>query len=121
MYEWRAGLPLAGCYGDFDGDGRRDCALLLASPAGDKVLPHVFLAREETHRMFALNPVTDPYGFNEDRFLWPGPFCLKKPETGLFEAFDQATAVVGDVIQVGWHGYVWRPDAERFDTLQVLD
>ena len=85
------------------------------------MLPHIFLAREGGYRVFTLNPVTDPYGFNEDRFLWPGPFCLKKPETGLFEAFDEETTVVGDVIQVGWHGYVWRPGTERFEALQVLD
>ncbi len=121
VYESRRGLLLAGCYGDFDGDGRRDYALLLASAAGDKVLPHVFLARGGGYRVVALDPVTDPYGFNQDRSLWPGPFCLKKPETGVFKSFDEETTVVGDVIQVGWYGYVWRRKAERFEALQVLD
>ncbi len=59
---------LAGCYGDFNGDGRRDYALLLQG-AGGEVIPHVFVAVPPRYRVFALPKVTDPYGYNEDHTL----------------------------------------------------
>lgn len=121
VYKGRVGLLVAGCYGDFDGDGRRDYALLLASAEGDKALPYVFLARGTGYLVVVLDPVVDPYGFNRDRSLWPGPFCLKKPATGVFKGFDEETTVVGDVIQVGWYGYVWRRNVNQFEALQVID
>jgi hypothetical protein len=122
VYERRAGLLLAGCYGDFDGDGRRDYALLLASASGDKVLPHVFLARGGRYRVVVLDPVTDPYGFNEDPFSLAWSVLSKRPRSGVFEGFDdEKTTVVGDVIQVGWYGYAWRRKGERFEAIQVQD
>ncbi len=111
---------LAGCYGDFNGDGRRDYALLLQG-AGGEVIPHVFLAVPPRYRVFALPKVTDPYGFSEDRTLWPGPFCRKKPANGQYKAFESSVRVVGDVIQVGWYGYYWSPDAMRFEAVLIQD
>jgi hypothetical protein len=112
---------LAGCYGDFNGDGRRDYALLLQG-AGGEVIPHVFLAVPPRYRVFALPKVTDPYGFNEDRTLWPGPFCQKKPANGQFKFLESGSVhVVGDVIQVGWYGYYWSPDTVRFEAVLIQD
>ncbi len=112
---------LAGCYGDFNGDGRRDYALLLRS-AGGEVIPHVFLAVPPRYLVSTLPKVTDPYGFNEDRTLWPGPFCHKKPASGQYKFLESGSVhVVGDVIQVGWYGYYWSPDTVRFEAVLIQD
>ncbi len=111
---------LAGCYGDFNGDGRRDYALLLQG-AGGEVIPHVFLAVPPHYRAFALPKVTDPYGFNEDQTLWPGPFCRQKPPNGQYKAFESSVRVIGDVIQVGWYGYYWSPKTMRFEPVLIQD
>ncbi len=112
---------LAGCYGDFNGDGRRDYALLLQREGGE-VIPHVFVAAPPRYRVFALPKVTDPYGFNEDRTLWPGPFCQKKPADGQYKFLESGSVhVVGDVIQVGWYGYYWSPDTMRFEAVLIQD
>jgi len=112
---------LAGCYGDFKGDGRRDYALLMRAADGE-VIPHVFLAAPSRYRVFKLPRVTDPYGFNENRTLWPGPFCHKKPAGGQYKFLEGGSVhVVGDVIQVGWYGYYWSPGTKRFTAVQIQD
>lgn len=83
---------LAGCYGDFNGDGRRDYALLLQG-AGAEVIPP----------------------------LWPGPYCRNKPPNGQYKAFESSVRVVGDVIQVGWYGYYWLPKTMRFEAVLIQD
>ncbi len=112
---------LAGCYEDFNGDGRRDYALLLQGGGGE-VIPYVFLAVPPRYRVFALPKVTDPYGFNEDRTLWPGPFCQKKPANGQYKFLESGSVhVVGDVMQVGWYGYYWSPDKKGFEAVLIQD
>jgi len=112
---------LAGCYGDFNGDGSRDYALLLQGTGGE-VIPHVFLAAPPGYRIITLPKVTDPYGFNEDRTLWPGPFCQKKPTSGQYKVLEGGSVhVVGDVIQVGWYAYYWSPDTMRFEAVLIQD
>ncbi len=112
---------LAGCYGDFDSDGRRDYALLLQG-AGGEVIPHVFVAVPPRYRVFVLPKVTDPYGFGEDRTLWPGPFCQKRPANGQYKFLESGSVhVVGDVIQVGWYGYYWSPEVKRFEAVLIQD
>ncbi len=112
---------LAGCYGDFDGDGQRDYALLLREVGGTKVIAHVFLARTPRYLVFALGRITDPYGFNEDPSLWPGPFCKRKPRSGRYRALDSEIRVFGDVIQVGWYAYYWLPAEQRFQDVLIED
>ncbi len=112
---------LAGCYGDFDGDGRRDYALLLREVGGTKVIAYVFLARTPRYLAFPLGPITDPYGFNEDTSLWPGPFCHRKPENGTFRALESEIRVFGDIIQVGWYAHYWLPAEQRFQGVLVED
>lgn len=112
---------LAGCYGDFTGDGRRGYALLLQGEGG-VVIPHVFVAVPPRYRAFKLPKVVDPYGFNEDQRLWPGPFCLKKPAGGQFKFLEIGSVhVVGDVIEVGWYAYYWSPDKAGFEAVLVKD
>jgi hypothetical protein len=112
---------LAGCYGDFNGDGRRDYALLLQG-VGGQVIPHVFVAVPPRYRIFKLPKVTDPYGFNEDHALWPGPFCQKKPPSGQYKFLESGSVrVVGDVVQVCWYGYYWLPDKMRFEAVLIQD
>ncbi len=120
VYNQRRQL-LAGCYGDFDGDGRRDYALLLRKADGSDVIPHIFLARPPGYSIIALDKVTDPYGFNEDHSLWPGPFCHGKPKDGIFQALESRIRVFGDVMQVGWYAYYWLPQEQRFQTVLVED
>jgi hypothetical protein len=80
----------AGCIGDFNGDGRPDMALLMKRQR-------------------------DPYGFNEDTSVWPGPFCHPKPPNGVFESEVGGKAtVVGDLFTIGWLTYFWSTDANRF-------
>lgn len=117
----QSGGLLAGCYGDFDGDGRRDYALLLREVGGTNVKAYVFLARSPRYIAVALGRVTDPYGFNEDPSLWPGPFCYRKPENGTYKALESEIRVFGDVIQVGWYAYYWLPAEQRFQGVLVED
>lgn len=113
---------LAGCYGDFDGDGRRDYALLLREVGGTKVVPYVFLARPPHYVAFALGRIVDPYGFGEDPSVWPGPFCHRKPENRLYPALEgHVIHVFGDVIQVGWYVYYWLPAEQRFQSVLIAD
>lgn len=117
----RSGL-LAGCSGDFDGDGRRDYALLLREIGGTNIVPYVFLARPPRYVAVALGRIVDPYGFGEDRSLWPGPFCHNKPGNGIYTALEgQTIRVVGDVIQVGWYAYYWVPAEQRFQDVLIAD
>lgn len=112
---------LAGCYGDFNGDGNRDYALLLQGSGGE-VIPHVFVAALPHYRVYKLPKVTDPYGFNEDHTLWPGPFCQKKPADGQYKFLENGSVhVVGDVIQVGWYGYYWSPEKREFEAILIQD
>ena len=46
----RVGALVAGCSGDFDGDGVRDYVVLLRRQIDGFFLPHVFLARGDTFR-----------------------------------------------------------------------
>jgi hypothetical protein len=112
---------LAGCYGDFDGDGQRDYALLLREVGGTKVIARVFLARTPRYLVFALGPIIDPYGFNEDPTLWPGPFCQRIPTDGRYRALESEIHVFGDVIRVGWYAYYWLPAEQRFQDVLVAD
>lgn len=118
----QSGRLLAGCYGDFSGVGRRDYALLLREFGGARVVPYVFLARPPHYVAFALGRIVDPYGFGEDRSLWPGPFCHRKPGNGMYRVLEgQMIRVVGDVIQVGWYAYYWLPAEQRFQDVLIAD
>lgn len=123
MVDSRAsGSLLAGCIGDFDGDGVSDIALLLRRQRDGTAVPVVFRARPSGYDVIELDRVTDPYGFNEDPAVWPGPFCLPKPQGGVFRSdVGGAAIVVGDLFTVGWRTYYWNPAARRFDNLLTSD
>ena len=84
-------------------------------------MAYVFLARSPRYIAVALGRVTDPYGFNEDPSLWPGPFCYRKPENATYKALESEIRVFGDVIQVGWYAYYWLPAEQRFQGVLVDD
>jgi len=112
---------LAGCYGDFDGDGRRDYALLLKEVGGRKVAAYAFLSRPQRYLAIPLGGVSDPYGFNQDPTKWPGPFCKRRPGNGRYKALGDEIAVFGDIIQVGWYAHYWLPAEQRFQDVQIQD
>ena len=114
---------LAGCIGDFDGDGRADVALLMKRARDSAVAAFVFEARGTSYHVTRIEGITDPYGFAEDKTVWPGPFCIPKPASGIFtEAVEgQKTNVVGDLFTIGWKTSFWNPAAGRFDATLTSD
>ena len=116
------GALVAGCAGDFKGDGSRDYVILLRRDVDGRYASHVFLTRGRTFDVIALeSPVTDDSS-------WFGPFCRRKPKTGIFRPPDfdgtgQPTAihVVGDLFTVGWWTYYWRPELRRFEAILTTD
>ncbi|HET7342677.1 MAG TPA: hypothetical protein VFL90_14535 [Methylomirabilota bacterium] len=114
---------LAGCLGDFRGDGREDLALLLTRERDGAAVPVVLRARPPGWDVIELGEVTDPYGFQVDRTAWPGPFCTPKPRSGVLrsEVAGDTAIVVGDLLTVGWRTYFWDPGAGRFDSLLTND
>ena len=119
----RPGRLLAGCIGDFDGDGRADVALLMTRARDAAVAAFVFAARGTSYHATRIEGITDPYGFSEDKSVWPGPFCIPKPSSGVFtEAVEgQKINVVGDLFTIGWKTYFWNPPARRFDAIPTSD
>ena len=117
------GALLAGCVGDFDGDGRADVALLMRRAQDLVVAAFVFEARGASYQVAQIDGITDPYGFAEDKNVWPGPFCIPKPPSGLFtDAVDgQKINVVGDLFTIGWKTYFWNSATRRFEAVLTSD
>lgn len=117
------GALLAGCIGDFDGDGRADVALLMKRARDGAVAAFVFEPRGTNYHVTRIEGITDPYGFAVDKTVWPGPFCIPKPPSGVFgEAVEgQKVNVVGDLFTIGWKTYFWNPAAGRFDAILTSD
>lgn len=122
-YEKESNLLLAGCSGDFDGDGRSDYALLMQGGSKQSVESVVFLNRKDHYRAVSLGVPSDHYGFDENRSIWPGPFCLEKPGSSRFFGFDDPVGVqvFGDLITVGWQTHYWNPKKKTFDALWTSD
>ncbi len=117
----RPGALVAGCRGDFDGDGEQDFVVLLRRHTDGVKLGYVFLARGGVFDVRELGQ----YGGSP---TWAGPFCLRRPPTGIFEAPDfegsgagARVRVVGDLVTMGWFTYYWRPDVRRFDSIITTD
>jgi hypothetical protein len=123
MVETReAGTLLAGCIGDFDGRGGIGVALLMKRRRDGAVIPMVFRSLAAGYEISQLDGITDPYGFNEDHSVWPGPMCLAKPPSGVFESQVGGTInVVGDLFVIGWKTYFWNPASGRFDAILTSD
>jgi hypothetical protein len=116
------GALLAGCMGDFEGDGRIAFALLMKRHRDGAVLPMVFRSRANRYEATPIDGIVDPYGFDEDRSIWPGPMCLAKPPNGVFESeVGGKIAVVGDLFVIGWKTYFWNPSSKRFDAILTSD
>lgn len=116
------GALVAGCAGDFEGNGSRAYVVLLRRDSDGHYVPHVFLARDRTFHVVELE------WHATDDSAWVGPFCRAKPKAGTFQAPDfEGTGervwipVVGDLFTVGWWTYYWRPDLQRFDAILTTD
>ena len=113
---------VAGCEGDFRGQGVRDYVVLLRRIVDGHYVPHVFLTRGREFDVVMLEPYA-----TEDS-AWFGPACAPRPRDGVFQAPDlegtgkpARAAVVGDLITVGWWTYYWRPDLRRFQEILTSD
>ncbi len=112
----------AGCIGDFDGDGQPDVALLMKRQRDGRVLPVVFRSQGASYDVTLIDHITDPYGFNEDPSVWPGPFCHPKPPNGVFESeVGGEVTVVGDLFTIGWRTYFWSTANSRFESILTSD
>jgi hypothetical protein len=116
------GALVAGCAGDFRGNGAQDYVVLLRRNVGGRYVPHVFLTPGPTVDVVELEPHAT------DASVWFGPFCRPKPPTGSFHAPDfegagsgAQVSVVGDLVTVGWWTYYWRPDLNRFGAILTTD
>ena len=118
-----AGALLAGCVGDFDGDGRLDVALLMKRQRDGVVVPVVFKSAGAQYQVTEIEGITDPYGFAEDPSVWPGPFCTPRPPSGVFKSGvgEGKVDVVGDLFTIGWKTYFWNPTADRFEGILTND
>lgn len=113
--EKHPGALVAGCAGDFDGDGARDYAVLLRRLTDHTMLAHIFLAREDSFQVFELRPPVNRRG-------WTGPSCTPRPPAGVFKSQEGGKLhVSGDLVTVGWYTYYWRPDLKRFDAVLTSD
>ena len=114
---------LAGCYGDFNNDSKRDYALFLWNVTGAESRAFVFMAQAGTFHPIELPPVSDPYGYNDDPTYWPGPFCRQRPKDGKITPFDSEISydVYGDVIHLGWEAYYWDPTSQHFESIMIAD
>jgi hypothetical protein len=83
----------------------------------------VFRSRGDQYQVTEIEGITDPYGFAEDKSIWPGPFCTPKPPRGVFKSWvgDGNVNVVGDLFIIGWKTYFWNPTAARFDGILTTD
>lgn len=110
MYKRADTSLLAGCSGDFNGDGQQDYALLLQR-LNREVLPFAFLHKERGYVIEVLPPVSDHDGFDVDRSSPPGPFCRRRPASGKFtfetEYGVDTCATQGDIFVIGWDTYAW--------------
>src|SRR5260370_26772462 len=112
----------AGCIGDFNGDGQPDMALLMKRQRDGRILPVVFRSQGGRYEVTLIDHITDPYGFNEDPSVWPGPFCHPRPSTGAFESEGGGkVTIVGDLFTVGWLTYFWSTAARQFDAVLTSD
>ncbi len=104
-------LRLAGCAGDFDGDGQRDVALLVKRIGDGSVRAFVRLAKGDGLHTVQLPPIMDEYGFESDPTIPPGPFCIRKPVSGTVhfqsEYGDYTYSPKGDLLVLGWETYAW--------------
>jgi len=113
---------VAGCAGEFRGQGVRDYVVLLRRLVDGHYVPHVFLARGGAFDVTTLeaHAAEDP--------AWFGPACAARPRNGLFQAPDfegtgkpAQVTVVGDLITIGWWTYYWRRDLGRFERILTSD
>lgn len=102
-------LLVAGCKGDFDGDSKPDVALILRNKKSSEVWPFVFLNRGDHYSRVKLDKIVAPYGFQRDKHITPGPFCIKRPPSGLLTGpYDpKKYQLDGDLIVIGWQTYFW--------------
>lgn len=104
-------LRLAGCAGDFDGDGRQDIALLVRRIRDGSDRAFVRLTKGDGLHTVQLPPIMDEYGFETDPTIPPGPFCLLKPASGPVhfqsEYGDYTYSSKGDLLVLGWETYAW--------------
>ncbi len=119
--EQRPGALVAGCRGDFDGDGAPDYVVLLRRRTDGVKVAYAFLSRGGTFEVIELGLYGEPPA-------WSGPYCSPRPRTGIFEGPDfqgrgerVRVRVVGDLITVGWSTYYWRPDLKLFDAIATTD
>jgi len=112
---------VAGCRGDFDGDGKQDFVVLFRRRMDGVKLGYVFLDRGGTFDVRELGKYGEPLS-------WEGPFCVRRPPSGIFEApaFEGTgegvrVRVVGDLITMGWFTYYWRPEVTRFESILTTD
>jgi hypothetical protein len=117
----QSGALVAGCSGDFDGDGVRDYVVLLRRDTDAVILAFVFFARGGTFDVVKLGAYGDPPA-------WSGPYCSRRPRNDLFEVPDfegtgsaEKVRVFGDLITMGWSTFYWRPDLRQFESILTTD
>ncbi len=99
---------LAGCYGDFNGDGKRDYTLLLRNIADETIQLRVFIHEPDGYRVI---PIQKPAALKDES---PIPICIRKPPDGIFVGLEeQKYKVTGDLIHYGWYTYFWEGNSLR--------
>lgn len=111
-FKREGGFLLAGCYGDFNSDGKRDYALLVKNIADKTVHLRVFIHAPDGYRVIPLEETGAPH--KDEVYI---PSCERKPPDGIFVGLEeQKYKVTGDLIHYGWYTYFW----EGNDLKQIL-
>lgn len=93
---------IAGCYGDLNGDNKRDYVLLLRNASDQRIRLQVFVRLATGYRVI---PVQEPRDFAVEL---PIPMCERKPSNGIFIGLEeQKYKVSGDILHYGWYSYFW--------------
>jgi len=99
---------IAGCYGDFNGDNKRDYVLMLRSASDQKIRLQVYIWSIAGYQAI---PVQGARQFDAEL---PIPMCERMPKNRIFVGLEnQQFTVKGDVLHYGVYSYFWEGNGLR--------
>lgn len=115
--ERKADSLLAGCIGDFNGDGAKDYLLVVKRVENRDHNMFVFIAQRKGYRVMAMGSDEPfvPTDINDHRvhneaYGPQTPECGERPKSGIYQPFEDEPGyrVVGDIVTFSWFSYFWK-------------